>query len=250
MKIYRTLRIGADPTQRTISFGQADRVEEIEEINRLRYRAYLDRGYIDGSRYPDMTELDEYDKENKCKYFFARLDGRVIGCIRLIVDDPLPTELYFKFTEPQSMSSIFRNQRCELGRFIIVPPNKEKGDYLPRGLVMLFMFDTVLEFATNSGLEGGYSFIKMSLEKKMKRLKMPIGNIRIYEQNYPQDGVLTKYFSQPDDPVVPIYFIAKDFISYTSKQIHSSLMFKKENEVSYVLKVNLYTQFLKTLKLI
>jgi len=250
MIVYRVLKVAGKDLQNTIEFGEADSDEEKADIFRLRYEVYSCRGYIDPSRYPDSVELDSYDTDNKCKYFIAKIGTRIIGCIRLIRDDPLPTEQYFTFSEPEKIRSIPRNRRCELGRFIIIPLDKIKNRFLPRGLIMLFMFDTVLNYAIRNGIEGGYSFVKSSLERKMKILMVPVNIISQYLCKYPQNGVLVNYFSQVNDPVIPIYFVADEFYRFTERRIHSSMMFQKEDDTTVILKLNLYTRFLKSLKII
>ena len=170
--------------------------------------------------------------------------------IRLIVDQPLPTQKYFEFKEPSAMALIAANNRCEFGRFIIIPPDEVIGDYLPRGLVMLFLLDTVSVFGTKNNFFGGYSFIKKSLDAKFKKMKIPIGRIRFYKQNYPKEGVLYNYFTQAQDHVIPIYFLTKDFLAYSEKIIHNSRMFENKGEGVFILKLNLYTKFLRLLKII
>lgn len=250
MKIFRDLQLDLSGTKKKIYFGKADNEKEIEEIYKLRYLVYSDKSYIESNKYSKGLEIDDYDRSGKCHYFIAKLDDKLIGCIRLIIDDPLPTEKYFSFSEPISIKNIQRNQRCELGRFIIIPPNKEKKEFLPRGIVMLFLLDTLSYFGLSNGLLGGYSFIKKSLESKFVKLRLPIGTISQYTQNYPKDGVLFNYFTQPLDPVLPIYFMTNEFYAYTEKNIHNSWMFKKISDVSFELKHNLYTEFLKKLNII
>ena len=254
MLLHRELRINdtkdGKPRSRSIFFGQADSPAEIALISRLRYDVYAKRGYIDPARFPDKMESDEYDRTGKCFYFMATIEGKVIGCIRVIVDDPLPTELDFRFEEPRELAAIPRSKRSELGRFIIIPPDREKGDFLPRGLTMLFLLDAISAFGRDHGLLGGYSFIKKSLETKLRKIKAPIGEIRGYEQRYPQDGILYRYFSQPEDPVVPMYFITDDFLRFCGKMIGNSRMFETLSPTVTELRSNLYTAFLRAMKII
>ena len=37
-----------------------------EELYKLRYNVYAQRGYIKDSKYPQKMEIDEYDKNNNC----------------------------------------------------------------------------------------------------------------------------------------------------------------------------------------
>ena len=249
MKVLRTLKLYNKGVEESILFGEVDSDEELHETYKLRYSVYSDRGYIDPTRFPDGMEYDDYDTCKKCRYFVAVLNTKIIGYIRLIIDDPLPTEKIFTFSEPEKLKGIDRNKRCEFGRFVIIPPSKSNGGYLPRGLVRLFLYDVIAGICIKENLLGGYSFIKSSLEKKMKKMKMPIGEIKTYEQHYPESGVLFNYFSQSNDPVIPIFFVTKDFIDYTHRHIRNSSMFEFNGD-SYVLKHNLYNFFLKKLKII
>ncbi len=250
MDIHRSLKICSKNICKTILFGETTTDAELQDIYRLRYSVYSRRGYIDNDKYKDGIEKDEYDEKGLCRYFIAKIDGVLIGAIRIIINDPLPTEQSFSFDEPTELKIVPRSQRAELGRFIIIPPDKGNGVYLPRGLVMLFLLDTLSSYGLKNNLLGGYAFVKKSLEHKMRRLRLPFGEIATYNQIYPKDGVLSKYFTQKNDPVIPIYFLTKDFSDYSEKRIRSSFMFKKTGDNDYVLRHNLYTIFLKLLKII
>jgi len=250
MLILRQLRLESNNNKRTIYFGKAETKDDLLGIFKLRYDVYSQHDYIDTSKYTDGLEKDKYDQLGKCHYFIAVLENKVIGCIRVIIDDPLPTEVDFLFSEPEALKEIPRNNRSELGRFIIIPPNKENKDYLPRGLIMLFLLDVLSSFGLKNNLLGGYAFIKKSLEQKMKKMRMPIGKIENYQQRYPEDGVLYKYFNQLNDPVVPIYFITRDFYDYSERHIKNSFMFRRDENNVFTLRENIYTDFLKALKII
>ncbi|MEI6746994.1 MAG: hypothetical protein WCL34_13605, partial [Methylococcaceae bacterium] len=146
MNIYRELKIKSGHRERVVSFGEASTPEELEEMFRLRFSVYSSLGYINEEKYPDGLEKDSLDVPEKSKYFIAKIDGCVIGCIRLITIHPLPTQICFEFKEPAVLESVRPDERYELGRFIIIPPGKDKEDYLPRGLVMLFLFDTACSY--------------------------------------------------------------------------------------------------------
>lgn len=236
--------------ERVISFGVAESPAEKEATFRLRYSVYVAREYIDAKNYPEQIETDDYDKNGKSIYFAAVLDKKTIGCLRLIKDDPLPTEKYFDFTEPPQIQDIPRARRAEIGRFVIVPPNREKGEYLPRGLVSLFLFNALTRYGESIGIEGGYAFVKKSLETKLEKMKMPFVPIDPFVQKYPKDGVLFRYFTQPNDPVRPIGYRTADFRKRTDDIISSRGIFHKHSETRYAVRHTLYTAFLKKLKII
>lgn len=230
-----------------LEFGIPNTSQEMDEMFRLRYDVYSRKDYIYIEKYPDKKEIDDFDTENKSTYFIAKFNGKVIGSIRMICDTPLPTQKAFKFNEPEFMSNIDNNKKCEFGRFVIIPP--EKGIYLPRGLVMLFMIYTLNTYSLSKGFIGGYAFIKKSLLIKLNKFKFPIHIINDYSLTY-KDGVLAKYFVQQNDPVIPIYYTSKEFNKYLDSRINNSWLFLKINKDSYILKSNLYTFFLKRLGII
>lgn len=205
MKINRTIYAKlTDGKLKAVEFGQPDLPEEMEAMFRFRHDEYLKRGYISPGFYPDGRDFDELDAAGKCAYFFARVDGRIIGTVRLIMDEYLPTEKEcFKFVEPPAIQKIPRSQRAELGRLIAAKYSPTV--FLPRHLVMLGMFLNVYDYCRKKRIRGGYSFIKDSLKKKLEKLWLPVGIIRDNRQIY-QGEVLKNYFSDPQNPVWPIYY--------------------------------------------
>jgi N-acyl-L-homoserine lactone synthetase len=251
MLVYRDLNINDPLFTGRISFGMPVSQLEKEKIFKLRFDVYGRRKYIDVSKYADGLETDEYDSNLGTKYFFASTEqGEVLGAIRLIQSDLLPTEKIFIFKEPKEISSIAKDRRVELGRLVIVPPDREKKIYLPRNLIFLFLVDTLVDYGTSSSIDGGYVFVKESLRKKLDKLRAPIHYIEDFKQNYPQDGVLYNYFNQKDDPVYPAFFLTKEFKEFTSGIINSSLLFSKTGVNSFTLRSNFYTKFLQLLKII
>lgn len=250
MIILKELNVNITGQNKKIYFGKIDKQEEKLAAYKLRYEVYSERGYIDTKNHNDFFEMDSYDLEDKCHHFIASFEQKIIGYVRMIIDTPLPTEKYFTFCEPELIKTIPKDKRCELGRLIVIPLDKDKGEYLPRNLVMLFLLDVASSFGLANNLLGGYSFIKKSLENKFSKLKIPIGEIVEYKQNYPSDGVLSNYFSQNLDPVVPIYFLTKNFYNYAEKTINNSWLFEIQNKSIFTLKDNLYMKFLKELKII
>lgn len=232
-----------------VFFGIPDNDQEKEGMFKLRYQVYKDRNYIDTGKYEDGIEKDNFDLQGKCDYFIAKYEDRVIGTIRLIKDDILPTELDFSFTEPDEIKTVDRANRAELGRYIMIPPNKEKKIFMPRGVSMLAMFHMLSEYALEQGILGGYSFIKSKLECKMAKRKFPFHKIHNYHLNITKDNDLYNYFSDPSDPVIPIYYFTKEFLVYTQKLLNNKLVFKLEGG-DIILKNNIYTRMLAFFKYI
>ena len=108
MVVYRSLKICSNNLYETIVFGEAITNEELQEVYRFRYDVYSDKDYIDKDKYSYGIEKDEYDEQRFCRYFVAKINERLIGTIRIITCDPLPTEYSFSFEEPEIMKSIDR----------------------------------------------------------------------------------------------------------------------------------------------
>lgn len=233
-----------------IYFGMADLKEELDEIFALRYKVYSRKGYINEQLYKDGREIDVYDREGKCKYFFARYEDKIIGSIRLIVSDRLPTEDVFSFEEPVEIKKIKKINRVEFGRFIVIPPDEKNGLYFPRNLIMLFLINILGRYCLDNEFYGGYSFIKKRLRDKMRSLRMPIHEINNYKQCVDKDDVLFNYFNQKDDDVIPIYFLTNEFVKFSEDHIENTHIFTKIDNTSFALNSNIYTNFLKNLKII
>lgn len=232
-----------------IDFGIAEE-NDMDEVYRLRFNVYSQRGYINSKRFPDGKEFDHYDVENKSIHFIAKIENKIIACVRIIKDIPLPTEIFFSFSPQKLIEEIDPKNRCELGRLIIIPPSKEKKEYLPRGLVMLLLFSVLADYGIENNLKGGYSFVKNSLEIKMSKRKMPFKKIDIFEINYPDTGVLYNYFNQKNDSVIPIFFVTQDFINYTQRFINNKFLFKRQDKKNLILRSNFYVKILQFLKFI
>lgn len=226
MKILKELEITMNGKIKTVAFGHPETTEEKNAMFQFRFNEYSSHKYIDPERFPNGQEHDEYDSQNKCVYFVAVVDNKIIGTVRLIKDKILPTEQDFYFPEQKEIKSIDRNSRAELGRLIIVPYDKERKMFFPRGIIMLMLLATLIDFGLKNNIDGGYAFVKSSFKKKMVRLKLPAHFISSYKQRYPKDGILYRYFNQPEDPVVPMYFITKEFKGYVDKIFNKKWVFK------------------------
>jgi N-acyl-L-homoserine lactone synthetase len=198
-----------------IEFGHPTNQAEMKEMFRFRYKTYLKHGYIEADYFKDGLDCDEYDKDGKAVYFIAKTEGRLIGSVRLIIDNILPTEKdCFDFQEPVAMKNIARNQRGEVSRLIVEKLGKDK--YFPRHLVMLGLISCLIDYAKSNNLDGGYGFIKDKLKKKLEKIKIPLVIINNFKQKYSQE-LLYGYFHNKKDPVWPIYYIVKDLNIYINK---------------------------------
>ena len=174
MQILNTVKARVGDKDRIIYFGLPDNQRELDETFRLRFKIYAEKNYIDSSKFPNGLEEDEHDFNNQCSYFIAKIDEQIIGFVRIIKDNVLPTEKYFKFFEPEAIKNIPDYQRCELGRLIVAPFTDKNGKYLPRHIVLLFLIKSLVDFGIKNNILGGYAFIKDKLKKKFKKLRIPI----------------------------------------------------------------------------
>lgn len=234
-----------DKKNKIIYFGIPDTKEELDEMFQLRYNVYKDRKYIKTNV---LSDKDEYDVENKCIYFIAKIDNHIIGTVRLILDEFLPTEKdCFNFEEPLEIKKISRNQRGELSRLIVIPPQK---NYLPRHLVMLFLIKSIINYSGENNILGGYSFVTKNLYYKIKNLGIPFHIISSYDQIYPCDGLMHPYFSRKENPILPIYYLREEVSNYLENVFDKKKLVKKITEEKFILENNLYNKFLRFLKII
>ncbi|GIW66735.1 MAG: hypothetical protein KatS3mg095_0633 [Candidatus Parcubacteria bacterium] len=233
-----------------IEFGVPDNKEELKKMFQLRFEVYAQKNYIDPQKFPDGLEQDEYDFNKKCVYFISKIEDEVIGSLRLIIDNPLPTQIYFKFQEPLELSIISDNQKLEIGRLVIKYHPLYKKIKLGRHLILLTLFKSVMDYASEKQYLAGYSFIKKRLADKLNILSLPYHEIKNFEQVYPDNGILAKYFNDLNDPVIPIFYLKNEVNNYLNKLFNKKFLFKtiKNNNHTTIkvnnLNYNLYIKYL------
>lgn len=227
MKVLKTIDLKFKGELKSIFFGIPEG-DELKDMFKFRYANYLKKGYIESNNFG--VEKDEYD-DGRSFYFIAVIDSRIIGSVRLIKDEYLPTEKEcFDFSEPESMKKVSRDKRVEMGRLIV---EKYSDDYqLPRHLVLLGLIFAVVSFCRQKNYTGGYAFIKNSLKIKLDNLKFPIHYIENFKQIY-NEGVLKKYFSNHQDIVWPVYYLIDEVSSYIDRIFGNKIFFKKHSEDHY-----------------
>lgn len=118
-----------------LQFRQATTEQEIEHIQRLRYRVYCDeKQFIDGSQFPDQRERDLYD-QYATHFLLADSDApeRLIGCFRIILSNPLgfPLETEFGFRLDRGI----RQHTAEMSRMIVDPQYRGNNSELFRAMI-------------------------------------------------------------------------------------------------------------------
>jgi len=151
-----------------LKVGHPETKEELDAMFQLRAEVYRRDGYI-----TTEDDIDQYDLDNKCVYFIAKIDEKLVGTVRGVIDDPLPTELYFDFEEPEEMAGIPRNKRGEISRLIGVGKGMNH-------LVSLGLIKAMIEWAKENDCLGGYSFVQSYLVQILSSIRFPIHIIEPY----------------------------------------------------------------------
>ena len=214
--------------------GLATTEEEKEEMFRLRYKIYVERNkYISKESIPgEQKEIDNYDKDGHCLYFIAKIDKEIIGTVRVIRKDPLPIQKnYYEFEEPVQLKDFLPAQKIELGRLISTGHYQDAP--LPRHIVMVSLFWAVTIFAGQNNIAGGYGAIKQKILFKLKFLKFPLYLIANYKLIFSvgNDDPLDNFFN-PNDPVIPIYFLREELEKFFNIFFGSQILFRqRENSI-------------------
>ncbi len=240
MKTMFTLKVN-DSEDGVLKFGMPENDREMKEMFDFRYRVYCERGYVSPSQ--SKSDVDEYDRNGCCQYFIAKMGDQIIGTMRQIQNKALPIFNYFSFPDPGKESGAPPANSCEIGRLIVSHKGAGCTGVLPRGLVSLFLMKCAAEYAKQNGIGLSYAFIKAKLERKMRNRKMPLKYIRNYEQSCSPDDLLFDYFSNPKDPVHPVYFLTHEFDRYL-KRIINRVFFEIKNGIEYRIRQNLMTKVL------
>lgn len=240
-----TLIITTDEGEKQLIFDHPHNRNDKEQMFRQRAKVYSSKGYFLDNNI--NLDIDTFDEQNKCVYFTAKLNNRLVGSVRLIFDKELPTEKYFDFSEPQSLAKIPRQQRTEISRLVV---ERQEGDKYPRNLIMLFLIWQMNKFAGKNKILGGYSFVKKRLLHKLRKLNFPIHEIDQQTQLYPENGILYNYFNDQSDPVIATFFLTKEVQEYIEKNLNRRGLFKAEDNNTLRLQDSLYTAFLKRMKII
>lgn len=253
MKVYNRLRFNHNGTEKEIFFGEPDSNEEFEKMYSLRFSVYSGKKYFhhDVESQINNTDKDHYDREGKCLYAIAVIDGdRIIGSVRLIRDKILPTELIFKFKTPTKIEAVDSISRGEIGRLVIQPYSK--SSFLPRNLALFFLLKTIFQIGSNVGVRGGYSFVKKTLLGKLRKLRVPIHLVHEYIQDYPRNGILYNYFNQLDNPVYPTYFLTDEIEHYLDAFFDpkSKIIKYVQKDDTFMLNDTLYTKFLRRMHIL
>lgn len=196
MKLLRRLRLGPESA---VDFGILDRDSELQEMFRLRYRRYVERGYIAPAL--GEVDIDDHDRQGHCRYVAAVHAGQMVGSVRFIITDPLPTESYcFRFAEPAGLAPVPRHLRAEVSRLV-----SESRGLVAEHQVVVGLLTCLHQVAIDDDFLAGYLYVKESLWRMLGVLGIPLHAIEdaqlVYAGQY-----MHNYFADRTDPVRPAFY--------------------------------------------
>lgn len=109
-------KIGKELDYGGYNFRRAITMKEKLEAYRIRYRVYLEEGFIERNAFENGIFRDEFDDVSQ--HFLAYHEsGRLVGSTRLVLPSErgFPTEFLFEFDRPPTP----RAEMCEFGRLAI-----------------------------------------------------------------------------------------------------------------------------------
>jgi N-acyl-L-homoserine lactone synthetase len=186
----------------TIDFGAPTLPDEYFQMFRLRHDRYLEKGYI--AARDDGLDYDIYDQRKQCHYVIASIDRRVVGTVRLIVGNTLPTEDYFSFHEPDQMRELPRSCRGEVSRLVV-----EREAKLAQHLITIGLVYTLYLIAEEGQILGGYLYVKNYLRRILASLGIPLHDVGSYTLKHAPD-YMAGYFAETQEPTAPLYFLTKE----------------------------------------
>lgn len=189
-------------TGQEIKFGVPVTDVELNQMYRLRHDRYVEKGYI----MPQQTglDIDHHDRNNDCEYIAAMIDGQIIGTVRLIVADPLPTESYFLFQEPEILSGISRERRGEVSRLVVAKGSKGAQHMTALGLICTLYME-----ASRAGIEGGYLYVKPHLARVLQSLGIPLHSVGPYAMQCDPADYMSGYFLEHEQ-TLPFAYLAEE----------------------------------------
>jgi len=226
MYIHKKVSMNIDDNDLLLKVGNPSSPEEKRAMHSLRYDVYADNGYINPNKYEDNLEKDHYDTLDSTEYYISMVNDKLVGACRTICDYPLPTRKAFDFEEPNEIKQLSKDEIFEIGRLIITPYNQKEGVHPPKGIILLFLFEAILQNELEEKM-GGYAFIKSSLQKKLESRNIPFHKIEDFNLNVKEDNNLYRYFIQKKDPVIPVFFKVNEVGKYIQLFTENPLVFRQ-----------------------
>jgi N-acyl-L-homoserine lactone synthetase len=150
----------------------SDRVNTLEEIQRLRYDVYCNEcGFLDGSNFPDEREQDDYDAVSvHCAVSDAT--GKVAGTARLVCDSGLgfPLEAHARRLDPV-FYALPRGRTAEISRLVVAKSSRGYlGESRPDPGVLFALFRELNRESAGLGLRYWIAAMEPTLSRLLRRL--------------------------------------------------------------------------------
>ncbi|PIZ44308.1 hypothetical protein CO180_01780 [candidate division WWE3 bacterium CG_4_9_14_3_um_filter_41_6] len=241
MKILSTFIPNKEHADQKVHICSPENEKEIQELYDFRYRVYVELGYINPLKYQE--DIDDYDKSD-CSHYCVSDGNSVFGYVRLIKSSFLPAFHAFSFEMPVQLTSFPEDEIVELSRLIVLRCPRFS---IPRHFVMLFLFRTILEQVGD--VKGGVAYVKSTLLNKLNKLRFPIHTVGEYTNSYTEQDVLYPYFTQQEDPAIPIYFTKYEVNKYINKMLNPPLV-RKNIEGEFEINNSMYSRLLVLFRII
>lgn len=184
-----------------VSFGVPTTNDEFQAMYALRYKVYHEElGY--GQVGPNETDKDQFDRQGEALYLIATIEGVIVGCLRIVTTQVLPTERFYEFHKPFP-----KTQKGDWGR-LISRPHWFGFEDLPRGVISTGLLLASLALSEEKGIIHGYGTMKKRAYKKIHSRGFPVKVLtpkRLIGMKGINGDPLQNFFS-PTDPVVPLTF--------------------------------------------
>jgi len=224
----------------TIIFGIPETDEEIQEMFKVRYKAYLNKGHINGNGLG--LDEDHFDVNKLCHYFIAveGKDRKIIGSTRMIFGSVLPTlDEYFELELPEAINAVSRGKIVEIGRLSSLP--RDTGLDVPRHLVLLGLFLVMFKFAKERGYLLAIGSLKDYVKRKLDIIKFPLHIIKNHKLIYnpkEHNDPLVNFFKEDQGKVWPVYCTPTEIEKYLNSIFYNKKYFKMINDSHLELKGN------------
>lgn len=155
-----------------LEFRRAKTPQEMEQIQRLRFRVYcLEKQFLPVDDYKDGIESDEFDPYSV--HFLAvesENHGEILGTMRLILDSEngFPVEKHFKLSRPVKD----RSGTVELSRLIVAREAQNLS-----ALILMGLFREVYLYSKEHEIDDCYAVLEESLLRLLTRFGLPFEEV-------------------------------------------------------------------------
>lgn len=168
--------------------------EEIEEVQKLRYRVYLENGYIHKNR---KKKLGEEDDSSQTESICIKKKGIIVASLRVIYSEgekrELPIEKYFNISEE------IGQYKMEVSKLII--DSKYRSKNFGSAIILTSLLLYTWKRALDKKINVVYFFIDECLAKKIsKRMNIKFSEVaqgKLLEKQLAARNEMAGYFQNP-----------------------------------------------------